>query len=1091
MVKNMHFVALFDELDVQFNRMLLKKRRRKRKREMMQQQAERMKQALLEKYNLSSVDSEDEDEDDDMEPPENEKWIQEQTGKVMAIIRKEEDNHNGNHMVERKEDDEKRMEEQKEPTAKSKEMRTTLISNFADSRSEGKGYADKMLIRKQLNILKMSDDETPEMVAQKVEKATELVKEGKFGKADRILGDGRLVDLNANGNWTKLKSKFPERAPLEPQQPRRAPKWNLSKNDMTRIIKNLRKNASGGIGAVENRIFQKMVLEEEKYHFLGNLRLYLKTVVEKGMPEEMAAMMRRAKGVALGKRGETGFDHDVRPLVVFDSALRLEDGLIWRNVNPEDRKRALGPMQLVEAPDGVGYANLTLNVADKVLSKTGDRAMRIGDATNAFNTMDREHGLDLVVRKVPDFTNWYLALYGGKGKITVHFDDEHTIEMAQGFPQGLPSSMPIYAVCKHDVEWRTQRETKRRLAIKNVKGSEAEFGVTEKGAEGHMSLFDGARECDGVQYYGNAESVMSIEEERELEKQGAELEVDPWDDTRARDRFEGTNCRIEFETQYADDGVLMMWYQMMPTFDAVAQELYGAVGITFNMKKTEVVMNTKDTHVIAWMKEHMDPRLTMNFSGNYKYLGIPHGTDQYKEESMDKWMGAMEKKIMRMQCVRPYHERWRLLYGYQTYSMVQYRSRNMDLESDGRYMERLDAIWTHAVKDMFQGTTLTEVVKIQINLTAKAGGFGMRKPTNFYLATRITSIRRHIERLSSPFNIEGLGVVHCGGIRAGAAAVMEGIEELQRECERAITRLNAELGQEFEIVVDDQLTHRDMLEMINKKLRTEYEEKATEKQRAVRNSLAVTGAMAVWSKPVNRHYGFELTTRQLMVYLSVVTGQRITSREYQCANANCTEMSDCYGVHGSVCANGGGRVKVHDAIKKHVGILAERAGFKVEYEEKYGKSKPHERAIINGEETREIVVDEEVVAVDGRCGDVVIRNWFGDGRSDTSLYGDVVVGMISATSYVKRAAKQQQYVAKMWEERKRSKYKHPPNFVPLALEFPGSVGPMFKAVLQRLATKTAFLTNQPKSQVMSRMRTEIVVTMIMQCVRNIIASMKM
>ncbi len=454
-------------------------------------------------------------------------------------------------------------------------------------------------------------------------------------------------------------------------------------------------------------------------------------------------------------------------------------------------------------------------------------------------------------------------------------------------------------------------------------------------------------------------------------------------------------------------------------------------------------------------------------------------------------MDELNRKIMRIQCIRPYHIRWRALYGVGGYNKVQYRIRNMNTAANPEWGKSMDESWHHVVEDMFQSTVVDEVVRIQINMATKMGGFGLRQPTLFSAATRFTALTGHISLVTDQFNIAGMTALGSLNCTVGAQAVEEGVEKLREEMERALVEMNTFLGPEFSVKPDDSTTYGTLLDAHGQRLRQLYDGKATERQKAVRNALAVTGAQNVWRMPVNTQYGFSLTNQQMAVYLPIVTGHQIRGRDGPCGNGRCREISDKFGVHGMICPTMGGRIRVHDAIKKHIGLLAERAGYDVRFEERYGKLSLADKQQLQDEGARTIVVDEEVKHIDGRCGDVVIEGWFNDGRFDTALYGDVVVGNVTAPSYVKQAARKQQYVAKMWEKKKRDKYENPRNFVPLAMEFPGSIGPDFKMVLQTLANKVAMVTNKPRARVMSRMRTEIVITMIKETLRNIIRSMKL
>ena len=81
--------------------------------------------------------------------------------------------------------------------------------------------------------------------------------------------------------------------------------------------------------------------KDDDYQFIKHLTAYLKEVMVNGVPEIANKMMRRARGVALAKPGDKGYDADVRPLCLFDSTLSLKDNIIWKNVPVEQKLKAI------------------------------------------------------------------------------------------------------------------------------------------------------------------------------------------------------------------------------------------------------------------------------------------------------------------------------------------------------------------------------------------------------------------------------------------------------------------------------------------------------------------------------------------------------------------------------------------------------------------------------------------------------------------------------------------------------------------------------------------------------------------------------
>ena len=97
-------------------------------------------------------------------------------------------------------EDSKMVEDPKAVNAKKISMQTTLDSTMRNGRTEGRKSADKAMINKHFESIKMADDETVQMIEDKLNDTARLTREGYFKKADRRLGDDRMVDLSQNGN---------------------------------------------------------------------------------------------------------------------------------------------------------------------------------------------------------------------------------------------------------------------------------------------------------------------------------------------------------------------------------------------------------------------------------------------------------------------------------------------------------------------------------------------------------------------------------------------------------------------------------------------------------------------------------------------------------------------------------------------------------------------------------------------------------------------------------------------------------------------------------------------------------------------------
>jgi len=176
---------------------------------------------------------------------------------------------------------------------------------------------------------------------------------------------------------------------------------------------------------------------------------------------------------------------------------------------------------------------------------------------------------------------------------------------------------------------------------------------------------------------------------------------------------------------------------------------------------------------------------------------------------------------------------------------------------------------------------------------------------------------------------------------------------------------------------------------------------------------------------------------------------------------------DKWGHHALHCKVGGGLYRRHNVIRDAIRLEAKRAGFETFIEQKFEDIHPDRLG----------PKDEINEVIDGIPGDVMIPEYWRDGRENTAGYFDVTVVNIFADSMIEMA-KTPLGAAIDREKRKKKKYKKHPNVVPLAIETAGGVGPKFVSFLRYIANEQAHRKSMTFPFVMERVRANIIAKMI-------------
>ena len=304
------------------------------------------------------------------------------------------------------------------------------------------------IIAQNIDEFKYTAQESISDVQGRLKRAHKLVCKGKYKKGNDALDPGTIADLYINGNDAKNRKKFP-RAPSVniSSHPRASPKWRLDTEKVVKLVKAINSGSCGGPIGINNAPILWIIEREERYHLGSAINRITKHIVTKGMGGVIRDLMEYAKGLPLGKEKNGVPNFDIRPVVIMDSVIKILRKVSVNNVEVDVRKNA-------------EVATLCSSAERSMIATTDGESLVNLDATNAYNSMDRQQICNNLITELPDLYQWCLFLYGKEH--TVDFTCDHRIIMQQGLVQGLCSSELFCGMGK----WQIIKAAERRMVQK-------------------------------------------------------------------------------------------------------------------------------------------------------------------------------------------------------------------------------------------------------------------------------------------------------------------------------------------------------------------------------------------------------------------------------------------------------------------------------------------------------------------------------------------------------------------------------------------------------------------------------------------------
>ena len=239
------------------------------------------------------------------------------------------------------------------------------------------------------------------------------------------------------------------------------------------------------------------------------------------------------------------------------------------------------------------------------------------------------------------------------------------------------------------------------------------------------------------------------------------------------------------------------------------------------------------------------------------------------------------------------------------------------------------------------------------------------------------------------------------------------------------------------------------------------------------HSLVISGSASWMTATPNDFYGIRLSNLDEFILMGLRLGVKFRAEDEQCRK--CGGIMDARGHHGLSCSHQGHVIRRHNKIRNRLAYWARKAQYKVEIEQKFQsvEEKKDQQMVDN---LGRIMQPNEVMRdiSNQRPGDLMIKDFFCDGRADCNAYLDVVVSNIYAPTYLPQTSKKRLYLAHKKEKEKKAKYNGNENVIPVSIEVTGSMGNTFRDICKHFAEEISIRSNVPYSICMQRIRSDIV-----------------
>jgi hypothetical protein len=216
---------------------------------------------------------------------------------------------------------------------------------------------------------------------------------------------------------------------------------------------------------------------------------------------------------------------------------------------------------------------------------------------------------------------------------------------------------------------------------------------------------------------------------------------------------------------YIDDNNEVMHWKHERLYFQLSIKHYAEIGIKINKSKTRIIANTINPLIQREIinicdSPNLNDKIKYNFNGNIESLGVYHGTKDFINEKLNEKIEKSLIKIEHLDFVSQLYILFNLVTKFYGFNKWYYLLKTVD-----KYecVDKLYILHTKLEHLLTKYLTFSPTLVHQLSLSQKRGGFGLRRPSNFESAAKISSFRNkenEIERYFPFLNDFNLQIPH-------------------------------------------------------------------------------------------------------------------------------------------------------------------------------------------------------------------------------------------------------------------------------------------------------------------------------------------
>ena len=921
-----------------------------------------------------------------------------------------------------------------------------------------------------------------------------------------------------------MKALHPHEDAYDPMPPLIQPKWTLSIEAVESLIDKMPRASAGGSTHIPNAHILGIMRTDDRHEIAKSMIAICKAMISGRILPVICHLLNYANGIAFAKEKYGVKDYGLRPITLLGSDARLRDLLIMKNAEAANVKAAEGPFVLARRKEGVETGTVILQTIERMMQLDPTMTAVSLDASNAFNSVNRAANQRLIAKHLPNLAYYHDNMYNHP--ILVKYSHRHSIHFTSGYVQGLTTSVLFYNTAKWQIEKNILRnciqiDKSFDIALVAHYIDDGLLGMQLQHASNYLSHAEHEYKKYGIKINKSKSVIANITHDPvsisdnqdrfagynynnvgDLTFLGAACGSEKHIMSHLNKRLNTTLNQLHhirlLQNRQLQTALILRFFQYSKlSFDVKTlpknnshSRIYStylprfqSVQNIINKMVTEGVDIHKTAHLQIQMKRQhggFGLRQPQHIGSVSRAILIAHALPK-----IEAYLPALSTdtiwKQYQMNEDDPIAAVFTANAELNTFladddNIIDIEMKNDDGDEDEDNDDGLADIYMDD-NDEKKSELIPPAANNQTNHNLPLNAIQNPTMPNHEQSNRSIELPqiRHPPDPSNPIqNTSNASIIipHrtdddianliTSTQQRHAGLIQRGLDQLRDELKYHESKINEFVCPIATVNVHDKIRHKDLLNLIDKKLLQQYELLATPADTARLKSLAASGATSVLETSCQPGLGRQFTNEEWRLLISLLLGARVYPRHTSQKCRKCSSINDAYGVHAVNCAFGIHRFRLHNGLRYQVRQLAEMAGYRVEIEQKFNEDE-YTSKCLSSEDRRlpKRLQDARIKAfrsIHGVPGDLKIYNLDGyahitDADHPENYFLDLSVINILSPSYIAKAAETQLAGAKIRESEKRTKYAHHAAFIPLAIETYGGLGPSFKEILQILATR--------------------------------------